>query len=180
MAPLARTLLACLLGAAACGDAEPASRSSAPAETVGDAPLAGGLASPVAVGEAVVAGLNAGDPAALAAVVVTEADFKGRLFAALSNGPKAGNAPDIAWQIQQAESRDDMLRALAQHGRKDLRFIRLEPRGVVRRAGLVIHQRPRLVVADAEGRERSLPILASVIEHEPTGTCKLLGYRDHD
>lgn len=162
---------------AAKGSAAPA---AAPAD-IGDEPLAGGLSSLEALGQAVVDGLNAGDAAALAAVTVTRHEYTGRLFPALVTHPGAeAMGRDVLWDMHARQSRDDMQRALDRHGRANLRFIRLEPRGLDRRHGVVFHERPRVVVVDADGEQRSLQLLASVIEHEATHTFKLLGYRDHD
>lgn len=167
----------------ACGPGE-AARAGEPAAVdagVGQEPLAGGLASLDALGAAIVAGLNAGDADALTALAVGADEYTGRLFPAIATHPAAeAMGRDLLWDMHARQSRDDMLRAIELYGRQDLRFVRLEPRGVADRAGVRFHDRPRLIVADAQGRERSLQVLASVIEHEPSHTFKLLGYRDHD
>lgn len=161
--------------------ADAPARAEAPAlPDVGPEPLVGGLASLDALGAAVVAALNAGDPAALAALTVTRDEYTGRLFPALAMHPGAeALGRELLWDMHARQSRDDMLRALAHHGRADLRYVRLEPRGRLVRAGVVFHERPRLVVVDPAGVERGLVLLASAVEHEATGTFKLLGYRDH-
>lgn len=172
---LRRAALALCLSLGSC-DSPPAD-----APHVGDAPLAGGLPSLRALGEAVVAGLVARDAEALAALAVSEAEYTGRLFPALASSP-AAEAMDRAllWDLHIRQSRDDLRRALERHGGGELRFVRFEPRRQVRRAGVVFHERPRVVVRDAAGEERSLQLLASVIEHELSQTFKLLGFRDHD
>ncbi|HEY8375485.1 MAG TPA: hypothetical protein VIK91_03305 [Nannocystis sp.] len=165
--------------ALAVGD-EPAA-GCAKTRAVGPEPLAGGFSSLDALGAAVVAALNAGDAAALAALTVTRDEYIGRLFPALANHPAAeAFGRELLWDLHARQSRDDMQRALAHHGRADLRYVRLEPRGRLARAGVIFHERPRLVVTDRSGAERSLQLLASVIEHEATGTYKLLGFRDHE
>jgi hypothetical protein len=73
-----------------------------------------------------------------------------------------------------------MQRALGHHGGAALAFVRFEPRRTVRRAGVVFHERPHLVVRGEDGAEHELQILASLVEHESTQTFKLLGFRDHD
>lgn len=148
---------------------------------VGDAPLAGGLPSLQVLGEAVVAGLVTRDADALAALAIGEEEYTGRLFPALASHPAAeamGRA--LLWDMHARQSRDDLRGALDRYGGEELRFVRFEPRRQVRRAGVVFHERPRVIVRDAAGEERSLQLLASVIEHEPSGTFKLLGFRDHD
>ena len=177
--PLALALLL------ACGPGDAARpRAGEPAAVgaeVGQEQLAGGLASLDALGAAIVAGLNAGDADALTALAVSADEYTGRLFPAIATHPAAeAMGRDLLWDMHARQSRDDMLRAIELYGRQDLRFVRLEPRGVATRAGVRFHDRPRLVVTDAQGRERSLQVLASVIEHEPSHTFKLLGYRDHD
>lgn len=164
-----------------CGTGESPRVGEAGAADVGPEPLAGGLTSLDALGAAVVDGLDAGDPAALAALAVSADEYTGRLFPALANHPAAeAMGRDLLWDMHARQSRDDMLRAVEHHGRQGLAYLRLEPRGVTRRAGVRFHDRPRLVVVDSDGREHKLQILASVVEHEATGTFKLLGYRDHD
>ncbi|WAS93999.1 hypothetical protein [Nannocystis punicea] len=178
----AATLALCLsfgaCDAPSAGDAKPA----APAEPhVGDEPLAGGLPSLEALGEAVVAGLNDGDAAALTALAIDQAEYTGRLFPAVANHPAAeAMGRELLWDMHVRQSADDLQRALTHHGRSDLEFIRFEPRRTVRRAGVVFHERPHLVVRGADGTERELQILASLVEHESTQTFKLLGFRDHD
>lgn len=157
----------------------PGACSSAPA--VGDAPLAGGLTSLDALGQAVVAGLNSGDPRALTALALDEDEYTGRLFPALASAPTAERVGrDVLWDMHARQSRDDLQRAIALYGRGALEFVRFEPRRQVRRAGVVFHERPRVVVRDPGGGERRLQILASVVEHEASHTFKLLGYRDHE
>lgn len=148
---------------------------------VGAEPLAGGLRGLDELGAAVVAGLVARDERALLDLSITHDEYTGRLFPALVNHPSAeALGRDLLWDMHVRQSEDDLRRALDRHGGADLMFIRLEPRGTSRRAGVTFHERPRLIVRDAVGRERSLTLLASVIEHDATGTFKLLGYRDHD
>lgn len=147
--------------------------------SVGAAPLRGGLPSLEAVGEALVAGLAAGDPAALAALVVDPEDFKGRLFGVLSNHPSAAQmGPELLWDMQSRESRDDMERAIELHGGRPLRLVSIEASSVERRLGITLHRRPRLVVEDVEsGAQTSLQIISSIVEHEASGTHVILAYR---
>ncbi|MFZ6185760.1 hypothetical protein [Nannocystis pusilla] len=177
------TTLALCLSFGACeappvGDASP----TAPAEPhVGDEPLAGGLPSVEALGEAVVTGLVDGDAAALAALTVSHDEYTGRLFPAIANHPAAeAMGRELLWDMHARQSADDLQRALDHHGGAALEFVRFEPRQTVRRAGIVFHERPHLVVRGEDGAERRLQILASLVEHESTQTFKLLGFRDHD
>lgn len=176
-AALCMSFGACDMTSTTCG--APHSRAAAP--SVGDEPLVGGHTSLDALGHAVVAGLNAGDLQALATLAITEGEYTGRLFPALASHPAAeAVGRDLLWDMHARQSRDDMQRALDLHGGEGLRFVRFEPRRQVRRAGVVFHERPRVVVEDTRGDQHRLQILASVIEHEATHTFKLLGYRDHD
>jgi hypothetical protein len=176
---MTRLALLAVLLVMSCGTGEAA--PAVPAAAVGDAPLAGGLGSLDALGEALVAALNAGDADALAALAISRDEYTGRLFPALMNHPAAESLDrGLLWDMHARQSRDDLQRALGRFGGGDLRYLRLDPRGTTRRAGVVFHERPRLVVVDGDGRERSLVLLASVIEHEATHTFKLLGYRDHE
>lgn len=170
--------VALILSFGSCKDSPEVERADAPAGAP-EAPLAGGHASLDALGQAVVDALNAGDAAALAALALTRDEYTGPLFSALAGDPAAeALGRELLWDLHARQSGDDMLRALTLHGRADLRFVRLEPRGQLRRAGVVFHERPRLVVRDAAGAERRLQLLASVVE--AGGRFKLLGYRDHD
>lgn len=162
-----------------CGTGEAA--PAAPAVDVGAEPLVGGQDDLDALGEAIVDGLNAGDARALAALAITRDEYTGRLFPALINHPAAESLDrGLLWDMHARQSQDDLQRAIDRFGGGELRFVRLEPTGTTRRAGVVFHERPRLHVVDGRGRERSLVMLASVIEHEATHTFKLLGYRDHE
>ena len=186
-----RMLAGLLVGAVSLGgcaeDAPTASDpATAPASTgsvasgsvIGPAPLRGGRPSLDAIGQAIVDGLNAGDEAALRSVLVDAGDFKGRLFAALSNHPNAAQmGPDLIWALQQRESADELARALRHHGRQGLTFRALRPAAREERGELVLHRRPALIVDDAEGETRELAILASVIEHRESGSFVLLAYK---
>ena len=148
---------------------------------VGDEPLAGGLPDLEALGEAVVAGLNDGDAEALAALAITREEYTGRLFPAIANHPAAeAMGRELLWDMHARQSLDDLQHAVEDHGHAALEFVRFEPRRTVRRAGVVFHERPHLVVRGEDGAERRLQILASLVEHESTQTFKLLGFRDHD
>lgn len=178
---LATSLLCLSLGACDPTSAQGAAPADPQAAVVGDEPLAGGVASLDELGHAVVAALNARDAEALVALAVDEAEYTGRLFPAIVTHPGAESmGKGVLWDMHAHQSRDDMLRALDLHGGANLSFVRFEPRRTVRRAGVVFHQRPRLVVRDEHGGERTLQILASLVEHESTQTFKLLGFRDHD
>lgn len=141
-------------------------------------PLDGGLASLEAVGAAAVAGLNTGDAGALAGLLLSEADFTGRLFDALSNHPNARQmGPDLIFALQRRESEDELTRAIARLGGQDWRFLALEPGAVEVVADLTLHRRPLLRVEDARGERLGVELLGTVVEHRPSRTFKLLSYR---
>lgn len=166
--------LALTLSALACACAEPARAVEAVAA------LAGGASDLDELGAAVVTGLNARDEGALAALTVTREEYTGPLFSALANHAGAeAMGRELLWDLHERQSRDDMARAVEDHGGRGWRYRRLEPRGVTRRAGVVFHERPVLVVEDERGDERRLQILASVVEDEASHRLKLLGFRDH-
>lgn len=143
-----------------------------------EAPLAGGLASLDAVGRAVVDGLNAGDARGLMQLLLTEADFSGRLFDALSNHPNARQmGPELIYAMQRRQSADELSRALERLGRRDLRLLAVEPGAIEAVAGAMLYRRPRLQVEDARGERLTLELLGTIVEHTPTHTFKLLGYR---
>jgi len=150
----------------------------APAE-LGSEPLRGGHPSLHALGEAIVDGLVRGDAEALDALIVDTHDYKGRLFPLLANSPSAHQmGADLLWDMQSRESRDERDRAIRLYGGRPLRLISIKsPRPVERRAGLLLHRSPVLLALDDQGAAHELRILATVLEHEATGTFKLLAYR---
>ena len=86
--------------------------------------------------------------------------------------------PELLWDMQSRESRDDMERAIELHGGRPLRLVSIEASSVERRLGITLHRRPRLVVEDVEsGAQTSLQIISSIVEHEASGTYVILAYR---
>ncbi len=148
-------------------------------DVVADArPLAGGLDSLDAVGRAVVEGLNAGDARGLMQLLLSEADFSGRLFDVLSNHSNARQmGPELIYAMQWKQSEDEMTRALAAFGRRGLRLVAVEPGTIETLAGVTLYRRPRLRVEDAQGAALTLDLLGTVVEHRPSSTFKILGYR---
>lgn len=143
-----------------------------------EVPLAGGLASLDAVGHAVVEGLNAGDARGLMQLLLTEADFSGRLFDALSNHPNARQmGPALIYDMQRRQSEDELSRALDRLGRRDLRLLAVEPGAIEAVEDAMLYRRPRLQVEDARGERLTLELLGTIVEHTPTHTFKVLGYR---
>lgn len=170
-AVLAALGMLCGCGVVAAADDPPAQRS---ADTT---PLRGGLASLDALGQALVAGLNARDPAALRALLVEESDFKERLFTALSNHANAQQlGPALLWDMQRRQGADELARALEQHGGQGLRLVGLEAGRVELRGEVRLHRRPELVV-EVGGAQARLQILGSIVEHVPSGTFKLVTFR---
>jgi len=152
-----------------------------PAGVAETAALQGGLASLDAVGQAVVDALNARDAAALTALLVSEADFKGRLFASLANHPNAiAMGPDLLWDMQRREGADELSRGLERWGGQDLRYVGLEPERVEVGPGVRFHRRPLLVVDDRRGDRHKLQILGSIVEHLSSGSFKLITYKFRD
>jgi len=165
-----------------CGCGEVATPAPPATISVDDpAPLQGGLTSLDAVGQAVVAALNARDAAGLADLLVSEADFKGRLFASLANHPNAIKmGPDLLWDMQRRQAADELDRALAQFGGQELRYVGLEPGQVEDGPVVRFHRRLALIVDDQRGERQRLQILGSVVEHLPSGSFKLITYRFRD
>ena len=146
---------------------------------VGDRPLANGKPSLEALGQAVVAALQAKDGGALLGLSVSQQEFEWRLFGALVNDPsqrKFGPAP--AWKNLSSESMRAMGNALSTHGGKGHVFVSLESTKQEERSGLVLHQRPKRVVKDAGGNPRELSILGEVVEHPASGTFLVLSFAD--
>ena len=141
-------------------------------------PLEGGLDSLDAVGRAVVEGLNAGDADVLMQLLLVEADFTGRLFDVLSNHPNARQmGPGLIYAMQRRQSEDELGRALERFGRRGLRLLAVEPGTVETAAEAALLRRPLLRVEDAHGERMALELLGTVVEHTPSRTFKILGYR---
>lgn len=146
---------------------------------LGSAPLENGLSSLEEIGERVIAGLNAGDLEALEALLVSEREYKDRLFLTLANHPSALTfGADASWDMTARETRDDLRRTLDSFAHKDLKFVGIEPPTSESKRGLTLHRRPKLIVRTPEGEEFELALLGSVVEHQATHTFKLLSYRD--
>lgn len=145
------------------------------------APLQGGLPSLDALGQAVVDGLNAREAAALTGLLLSEADFKGRLFTSLANHPSAVQmGPNLVWDMQRREGADELARALERFGGQDLRYVGLVPERVEDGPGVRFHRRVTLIVDDRSGKRQRLQILGSVVEHLASGSFKLITYRFRD
>lgn len=142
---------------------------------LGNEPLHNGQPSLEALGKGIVEALNANDAKAMLALSVTEGEFKQRLFGALITHPNALRfGPDLAWTNQQGDSLPGMKRALSEHGGKGYSFVALESTTQEDRPGLVVHRKPTLRVADAEGKEQELTFVKVVVEHPASGTFAIL------
>lgn len=140
--------------------------------------LDGGLDSLDAVARAVVDGLNAGDARGLMQLLLSEADFTGRLFDVLSNHPNARQmGPGLIFAMQRHQSEDELSRALTAFGRRGLRLLAVEPGTIETLAGATLYRRPQLRVEDARGEQSTIALVGTVVEHTPTHTFKILGYR---
>lgn len=171
-----RLIVLALLGLGC--SADPSPQVGSVEVDVREGPLAGGLDGLDAVGRAVVDGLNAGDARSLMQLLLTEADFSGRLFDALSNHPNARQmGPGLIYAMQRRQSEDELSRALERLGRRSLRLLAVEPGAVEAVEGATLYRRPRLRVEDAHGERLTLELLGTVVEHTSTHTFKLLGYR---
>ncbi|MCR9162552.1 MAG: hypothetical protein ACE37F_19055 [Nannocystaceae bacterium] len=146
---------------------------------VGDAAMDGAAESLEALGEAILEALGANDSAALAKLAVTESEYKDRFFpVTVHHRSGLGLGADLAWAELHGESRGDMNTALERYGGQTLEFVRLEAKEITDRPKVRLHLRPKLVVKDASGREQTLVMLGSILEHTPSGGFKVLAFRD--
>lgn len=146
---------------------------------VGDEPMANAPASLEALGRALVEALNAGDSEALAALAVSEHEYVGRFFPiTIHHASGLGLGAELAWAELHGESRGDMNTALERYGKQELEFIRFEAASVEERPKVKLHRSPKLVVKTPAGEEQSLVMLGSILEHTPSGGCKVLAFRD--
>jgi hypothetical protein len=146
---------------------------------VGDAPMDGASESLDALGKAIVAALNAKDAEALEKVALTERDYKDRFFPiTIHHKSGLGLGAELAWAELHGESIGDMRTALERYGGQSLEFVRFEAKEVDERPKVNLHRRPKVVVKNAKGEEQTLVMLGSIIEHTPTGGCKVLAFRD--
>lgn len=183
MNPRPRLLVLALLssfGSSCVADsrAQVAGTGAGAVDIVDASPLEGGLGSLDEVARAVVEGLNTNKAQSLRQLLLSEADFTGRLFDVLSNHPNARQmGPGLIFAMQGRQSEDDLARALERFGGRGLRLLAVEP-GVIETAkGATLYRRPLLRVEDARGEPLALELLGTVIEHTPSHTFKLLGYR---
>lgn len=146
---------------------------------VGDAPMEHAAESLQALGEEIVAALNAGESDALATLALTEREYKDRFFPVTIHHPSGlGLGADLAWAELHGESRGDMHTALERYGKQSLNFVRFEVEGVDDRPKVKLHLRPKIVVEHEGGKQQTLVMLGSVLEHVPSGGFKVLAYRD--
>lgn len=146
---------------------------------VGDEPMADAAESLDALGNAIVDALNEGDREALAKLAVTEREYKDRFFpVTIHHKSGLGLGAELAWAELHGESKGDMNTALERYGEGDLTFVRFDTKDVAHRPKVNLHRRPKVVVTDASGREQTLVMLGSILEHTPTGGFKVLAFRD--
>ena len=146
---------------------------------VGDASMENAADSLEGLGKAIVEALNAGDAQALAAVAITEREYKDRFFPITIHHPSGrGLGADIAWAELHGESQGDMQTSLERYGKQSLQFVRFDSKSVDERPKVKLHRRPKVVVEDASGEERTLVMVGSILEHTPSGGFKVLAFRD--
>lgn len=146
---------------------------------VGDGKMADAAASMDALGDAIVDALNAADSDALAKLAISETEYKERFFpVTIHHQSGLGLGAELAWAELSGESRGDMNTALERYGKQSLEFVRVEVHETKERPKIRLHIRPKVVVEDANGEERSLVMLGSVLEHTPSGGFKILAFRD--
>jgi len=146
---------------------------------VGDEPMANAPVSMEALGEAIVEALNAGDSKALAALAVSEREYEDRFFPiTIHHESGLGLGAELAWAELHGESQGDMNTALERYGKQKLEFVRFESASVEERPKVKLHRRPKLVVKNEAGEEQTLIMLGSILEHTPSGGCKVLAFRD--
>lgn len=145
---------------------------------IGDEPLTNGKPSLAALGQAVVAALDAEDAEALWALAVSEPEYT-RLFGALVSHPSMLRfGPKMAWQNQLEDNRDGLRHAIDRHGGKGYELVSLEPTRTEARGGLVVYRAPRLTVKDRTGATLALDVIGVVVEHVATGTFMVLTFAD--
>ena len=145
---------------------------------IGDEPLANGKPSLAALGEAVVAALDANDADALWALAVSEPEYT-RLFGALVSHPNMLRfGPSMAWQNQLEDNRDGLRHALDRHGGKGYALVSLEPTRTEERRGLLIYREPKLTVKDPTGATLELDVIGVAVEHVATKTFLVLTFAD--
>lgn len=187
LAPLAPSLvIAGML--AACGASEAGTpphvadskvvEAKAELPPIGDAPLVNGKPSLTALGQAVIAALDAKDTEALWGLAVSEPEYT-RLFGALVSHPSMLRfGPAMAWQNQREDNRDGLRHAIDRHGGRGYELVSLEPTRTEARGGLVIYRAPRLTVKDPTGATLELDVIGVAVEHVATKTFLVLTFAD--
>lgn len=158
--------------------AKPTAGTTAGPAPIGDAPLSNGKPSLAALGQAVVAALDAEDAEALWALAVSEPEYT-RLFGALVSHPSMLRfGPKMAWQNQLEDNRDGLRHAIDRHGGKGYELVSLEPTRTETRGGLVLYRAPRLTVKDRAGATLELAVIGVAVEHAATKTLLVLTFAD--
>lgn len=158
--------------------AKPPAPAQAELPAIGDEPLTNGKPSLAALGQAVVAALDAKDSEALWSLAVSEPEYT-RLFGALVSHPNMLRfGPTMAWANQLEDNRDGLRHAIERHGGRGYAFVSLEPTRTEERGGLVIHRAPKLTVKDATGATLELDVIGVAVEHVASKTFLVLTFAD--
>ena len=132
--------------------------------------------SPEAVARAVVAGMGAGDLAALKALALTEAEFKDLVWPKLPASRPERNLPmDYVWGDLAGKS-DANLRARL-GGWQDREFVVMSVSfkgGIEDYGTFKVHRESTLLLKDREGREQTGRLFGSILEHG--GRFKVFSY----
>ncbi|MCX4241243.1 hypothetical protein [Paraliomyxa miuraensis] len=178
-----RVALPLTLLLAGCPDASPGSAGDTPPRgQAGDQTAAKGATQPHGrpslpqLGEAIVAALDANDARALTALIMPRAEYEEQ-FSEIETEPGVlDQGPSEGWAMHDRINRQAMVTMLRDHGGKGYAFVRMESSGSETRQDWVIHRRPRLIVADAAGKERLLPLVGVVLEHSESHTFSVLSF----
>jgi hypothetical protein len=130
--------------------------------------LAHTFSSEDALAERVLGALAARDITALQALPLSEGEFRDVVWPELPASRPDANVPlDYAWRTLAQNSRGHLAKTVHEHGGRRYRLLRVQfDGGSTSFRSFTVHRRARLVVRDAEGRERQLRLFGSVLERD--------------
>ena len=139
-------------------------------------PLHHTFASPEALSDAVLAGLADRDADTLAALALSEIEFRTAVWPDLpSSRPERGVPFDYAWGDLRQKSNNALRRLVARHGGKRYELVRVAFSGeTTPYRSYRVHRETVLDVRDEDGNELTLALFGSILERE--GEFKLFSY----
>jgi hypothetical protein len=142
--------------------------SQTPRTAAAPAPLSNTFESPDAIAAAILDGLANRDHERLAALALSEAEFRDHVWPALPASTPARHVPvDYAWAQLRQRSEQSLRSVVARHSGKRLRLVRVQFTGATTNYGTFdVLRKSEVIIADENGRESSLRLFGSAMVQE--------------